>query len=52
MVEIKGHEENKERPFGVRHGEQQGRKNWKDRRIDEINFEGKDPAVLIVGMCR
>ncbi|MBZ6376919.1 MAG: hypothetical protein LBE67_18655 [Kocuria palustris] len=52
MVEIKGHEENKERPFGVRHGEQQGRKNWKDRRIDEINFEDKDPAVLIVGMCR
>lgn len=52
MVELKGHEENKERPFGVRHGEQQGRKNWRDRRIDEINFEGKDPAVLIVGMCR
>ncbi|QQK41356.1 Flavin-containing monooxygenase-like [Penicillium digitatum] len=51
MVELKGHEENKERPFGARHGEQQGRKNWKDRRIDEINFEGKDPAVLILGMC-
>ncbi|KAJ5774146.1 hypothetical protein N7457_009042 [Penicillium paradoxum] len=49
LVDLKGHEEKKERPFGVRHGEQQGRKNWKDRRTDEINFVDKDPAVLIVG---
>ena len=52
LIESKGFTENKERPFGVRHGEQQGRKNWRDRRIDEINFEGKDPVVLISGMCR
>ena len=39
------------RPVGVQHGEQQGRKNWKDRRVDEVNSEGKDPSVLIVGMC-
>ena len=38
------------RPAGAQHGEQQGRNNWKDRRIDEANFEKKDPAVLIVGM--
>ncbi|CAI7663807.1 unnamed protein product [Penicillium bialowiezense] len=37
------------RPVGAQHGEQQGRKNWKDRRVDEVNFENKDPAVLIVG---
>ncbi|KAJ5804727.1 uncharacterized protein N7518_001030 [Penicillium psychrosexuale] len=49
LIESKGYKENKERPFGVRHGEQQGRKNWRDRRIDEINFEGKDPVVLIIG---
>jgi hypothetical protein len=40
------------RPVGVKHGEQQGRKNWSDRRHDDVNFEGKDPAVLIVGMCK
>ncbi|CAG8262893.1 unnamed protein product [Penicillium olsonii] len=37
------------RPIGAQHGEQQGRKNWKDRRADEAKFENKDPAVLIVG---
>jgi hypothetical protein len=39
------------RPVGVQHGEQQGRKNWKDRRADEVNSEDKDPAVLIIGEC-
>ncbi|CAG8923664.1 unnamed protein product [Penicillium salamii] len=37
------------RPVGAHHGEEQGRKNWRDRRVDEANFESKDPAVLIVG---
>ncbi|KAJ5130263.1 uncharacterized protein N7515_006302 [Penicillium bovifimosum] len=49
LVEVKGHAQKLERPFGVRHGEQQGRKNWKDRRNDEINFVEKEPTVLVVG---
>ncbi|KAJ5582637.1 hypothetical protein N7535_001257 [Penicillium sp. DV-2018c] len=49
LVELKGHAQNLERPLGVRHGEQQGRKNWKDRRNDEINFVDNEPAVLVVG---
>lgn len=51
LVDLKGHEQDLKRPFGVQHGEQKGRKNWKDRRADEIDFVDKDPAVLIVGMC-
>ncbi|KAJ5467515.1 hypothetical protein N7475_005267 [Penicillium sp. IBT 31633x] len=49
LVDLKGHEQDLKRPFGVQHGEQKGRKNWKDRRADEIDFVDKDPAVLIVG---
>jgi hypothetical protein len=49
LVEVKGYEQKLDRPLGVRHGEQQGRKNWKDRRNDEINFVDKEPAVLVVG---
>lgn len=41
---------NKNRPTGVQHGAQEGRKNWQDRRIADESFEEKDPAVLIVGM--
>lgn len=38
------------RPIGVQHGEHKGRKNWQDRRVDEVNYVDKEPAVLIVGM--
>lgn len=52
LVEIAEHEESilSHRPVGVKHGEQQGRKNWQDRRNAEINLEGQDPAVIVVGM--
>lgn len=51
LVELTGHEEsvNSHRPVGVQHGEQQGRKNWHDRRVADSNYENKEPAVLIVG---
>jgi hypothetical protein len=52
LGELKGHEEAvyHNRPVGVQHGEQPGRKNWQDRRNADVSFEGKDPAVVIVGM--
>lgn len=52
LVQITGHEDkiSAHRPVGVQHGEQQGRKNWQDRRNATANFEEKDPAVLVVGM--
>lgn len=51
LVELADHEESTlaHRPVGVKHGEQQGRKNWQDRRNADVKFEGKDPAVLVVG---
>ncbi|KAJ5095924.1 hypothetical protein NUU61_005280 [Penicillium alfredii] len=51
LVELTGYEEavSHRRPIGARHGEQQGRTNWQDRRTADTNFEGKEPAVLIVG---
>lgn len=51
LVELKGHEESVEqrRPIGVKHGEQRGRKNWQEKRNADISFEGKNPAVVIVG---
>lgn len=51
LTDIKGHEEsvNHRRPRGVQHGEQKGCKNWLEKRIDDINFEGKSPAVIIIG---
>ncbi|KAJ5721293.1 uncharacterized protein N7483_009227 [Penicillium malachiteum] len=51
LLEITNHEEvtKDRRPAGVQHGAYQGRKNWQDRRNEDVNFEGKDPAVLIVG---
>lgn len=53
LVELTGHEEsvNGRRPAGVQHGEQQGRRNWQDRRVAGSNFEHGQPAVLIVGEC-
>ena len=52
LEELTGYEElvSGRRPTGVDHGSQPGRKNWKDRRVDEENAEGEmEPTVLIVG---
>lgn len=52
MHELKGYEEttNANRPNGVDHGGQPGRKNWAERRAAMENFESdKEPTVLIIG---
>ena len=52
LKELKGHEEliGERRPSGVIHGSHPGRKNWKERRNAEMNFEdGLEPTVIIVG---
>lgn len=52
LRELKGFPENAgpTRPAGVAHGDHPQRKNWKERREAEINFdEGAEPVVLIVG---
>ena len=52
LKELKGHEEliGERRPTGVMHGSHPGRKNWKERRNAEANFEdGLEPTVIIVG---
>lgn len=52
MHELKGHEETVRgnRPQGVVHGGNLGRKNWQERRAAMENFEGdKEPTVLILG---
>ncbi|KAJ5175079.1 uncharacterized protein N7482_000956 [Penicillium canariense] len=51
LLELTGHEEaiNARRPVGVRHGEQQGRQNWQDRRVADSKYEDKQPTVLIIG---
>lgn len=51
LDEIKGHEEaiNERRPHGVRHGGRPGRKNWKERRQAEYDFENNEPAVVVIG---
>lgn len=51
LMEIAGHEEtiHSRRGKGVQHGANPGRKNWSDRRLDETNFEGHEPDVLIIG---
>lgn len=52
MHELKGHEETikANRPHGVVHGGQPGRKNWLERRTAQENFEGDlEPTVLILG---
>ncbi|KAJ6095534.1 hypothetical protein N7486_006280 [Penicillium sp. IBT 16267x] len=51
LSEITSHEElvNGHRPVGVQHGAHQGRTNWRDRRTANENYEGNEPAVLIVG---
>ncbi|KAH8205558.1 hypothetical protein TruAng_000264 [Truncatella angustata] len=37
------------RPKGVQHGAMISRKNWLDRRKEEVEFQNKDPDVLIIG---
>ncbi|MCJ1282467.1 hypothetical protein MMC26_001790 [Xylographa opegraphella] len=52
LKELKGYEEfiEERRPTGVIHGSHPGRKNWKERRDAEVNFEdGLEPSVIIVG---
>lgn len=52
MHELKGYEETigGNRPHGVDHGGQPGRKNWQERRMATENYEGElEPTVLILG---
>jgi hypothetical protein len=51
LEELKGYEEpvGKRRTMGVKHGGDPARKNWRERREAEANFEGADPTVLIIG---
>lgn len=52
LQELTGFEESvgKQRPTGVEHGAYINRKNWKERREAEVNFEGeREPVVLILG---
>jgi hypothetical protein len=52
LKELKGHEEpvGHRRTKGVQHGGNPGRKNWRETREAEANFEGTEPRVLIIGM--
>lgn len=50
LLEVTGKGEAKVRSEGVKHGELKGRKNWADRRVEESEFVGKEPSVLVVGM--
>ncbi|KAJ4513954.1 hypothetical protein HRR83_004881 [Exophiala dermatitidis] len=51
LRELKGHEEavGPRRSKGVEHGGKPDRKNWLERRRAEINFENKEPTVMILG---
>ena len=52
LKELKGYEEaiGERRPTGVTHGSHPGKKNWKERKDAEANFEdGLEPTVIIVG---
>ena len=52
LQELTGFEESigKHRPTGVEHGANINRKNWKEKREAEVNFEGeREPAVLVLG---
>ena len=52
LTELKGFEEptSKRRTRGVEHGGNPDRKNWRETRDAEANFEGSEPTVLILGM--
>ncbi|KAF2010171.1 FAD/NAD(P)-binding domain-containing protein [Aaosphaeria arxii CBS 175.79] len=51
LEELKGHEElvGSRRTKGVKHGGDPNRKNWRERREAESEFDGSDPKVLIIG---
>lgn len=51
LRDIKGHEEavGPRRTKGVEHGGKPDRKNWLERRKAEVDFENKEPTVLILG---
>lgn len=48
---LKGHEEqsNVRRPKGVEHGQRESQ-NWQDKRSADLEYENKEPAVVIIGM--
>lgn len=54
LTELAGFEEaiGRNRPKGVQHGAMPSRKNWLDRRKDELDFQDHDPEVLIIGTTR
>ncbi|KAK9774715.1 putative FAD/NAD(P)-binding domain-containing protein [Seiridium cardinale] len=51
LSELTGFEEatGHNRAKGVQHGAMPSRKNWLDRRKEEIEFQNRDPEVLIIG---
>ncbi|PSR81951.1 hypothetical protein BD289DRAFT_372031 [Coniella lustricola] len=51
LEELKGFEEpvGPRRAQGVAHGYHRGRKNWRDRRDEEVEFVNSEPDVLILG---
>lgn len=51
LLELTGHERriNGSRPKGVEHGGDPNRRNWKEQRAAELNFENSQPQVIIVG---
>lgn len=52
LEELAGFEEfvNERRPAGVQHGAQFERKNWKETRSAQEEYEELEPAVLIIGI--
>ncbi|KAK4237127.1 hypothetical protein C8A03DRAFT_44984 [Achaetomium macrosporum] len=51
LEEISGFEERtgQRREVGVQHGATQDRRNWAERRMEEREFVGREPEVLIIG---
>lgn len=51
---LAGHEEptGPRRPNGVQHGANPERKNWLDRRREEVDFNSSEPDVLVIGEFR
>lgn len=52
LEELAGFEESvkERRPSGVQHGAQYDRKNWKEMRSAQEEYENSEPAVLIIGI--
>lgn len=53
LSSLKGHPEatGQHRGNGVKHGQVVGRKNWKEAREAEVEYDrNRDPAVIIIGM--